>query len=162
VPVTLHADEPVRNLEIRLPLVDGFLSVNSDPRGAFVKIDGETVGRTNLVTALKPGRYRLELTLDGFRRWRRDTEISLGDTTPVSALLAPVRERRWGLLVLGLAGIAGGAAGAVLGEGAYGQYLATRSPDEAEDFRRKTIIYDWTRNIAGGIGVLSLGTFFVF
>lgn len=160
--VTLTETEPVRAVEIILPLTDGFLSVTSDPRGAQVRINGEAAGQTSLVTPLRPGTYRLELVLDGYNTWRRNASINLGDTTRVSASLSPARVRRWGLLALGLAGAAGGVTGAVLGESAYEQYTAARSPDEAEDLRRKTLIYDWTRNLAGGIGVLSLGAFFVF
>lgn len=164
--VSLSDRQPAALVEIAFPVVDGFLSVESDPRGALLSINSERVGRTSYFGALKPADYRLELRQDGFRSWRDNVTIRLGDTTRVSAVLSQVRARRWGYLVAGLAGIAGGAAGTVLGQSAYDEYVVARPPDynsdQVADLRTRTVMFDWLRNVAGGLGVLSLGAFFVF
>ncbi|MFO7675619.1 MAG: PEGA domain-containing protein [bacterium] len=152
-------------LRIDLPMAEGFLLVESDPRGANVIVDGQGVGRTSYFGALAPADYRLELALGGFRPWISDVNIRLGDTTAVSAVLAPMRVRRWGLLATGVAGIAGGVIGAVLGESSYREYVAADTsyrPDEVAGLRQRTIAFDWVRNLAGGLGILSLGAFVLF
>lgn len=164
--VVLGEAQPVTAVSIRFPAVDGFLSVESDPRGAGLAIDGRNVGRTAYFAALKPADYQLELSLGGFRSWRQQVAVRLGDTTRISAILVPVREPRWGLLAAGVAGIAGGVAGAVLGNASYREYVGAQPPEYSPaaigDLRSKTIVYDWVRNIAGGLGALSLGAFFMF
>lgn len=164
--VVLDESRMTAVITLEIPSADGFLSVHSEPRGAFLSINGERTGRTSYFGALRPNRYRLELEAEGFRRWRDNVTVRLGDTTSIHATLRPVRERRWGLLALGLAGVAGGAAGAVLGQAAYDEYLTARPPDYKPDdianLRRRTVLLDWARNVGGGLGVLSLGAFLVF
>src|SRR6478672_2973484 len=44
-----------------LPVVTGTLSINSNPPGATVVVDGQTSGITPLTLALKPGGHNVEL-----------------------------------------------------------------------------------------------------
>lgn len=164
--VRLTLDELVVAVDIVFPVNRGFLRVESDPRGAAVLVNGEQVGTTTHFGILVPARYQVAVTMAGFNDWSREVRVSLRDTVKVFASLNPVRVRKPGFLWLGIAGIAGGAAGAVLGQMSYTEYGGARPPeytsDKIAELRRNTELYDWVRNVAGGIGVLSLGAYVVF
>ncbi len=164
--IRLALDELVVTVDIAFPVNRGFLRVESDPRGAAVLVNGDQVGTTTYFGTLVPARYQVAVTMAGFNDWSREVRVGLRDTVKVFASLHPVRVRKPGFLWLGIAGIAGGAAGVVLGQMSYTEYEGARPPeytsDEIAELRRNTELYDWVRNVAGGIGVLSLGAYIVF
>lgn len=68
----------------------GTLSVNSNPSGAEVLVEGRLVGSTPLNLVLRPGRVDLELRLGGYQTFRASAQIRPGETTVVNASLVPV------------------------------------------------------------------------
>ena len=68
----------------------GTLSVNSNPSGAEVLVEGRLVGSTPLNLVLRPGRVDLELRLGGYQTFRTSAQIRPGETTVVNASLVPV------------------------------------------------------------------------
>ena len=65
-----------------LPTGDAGLFVSSEPRGAEVRVDGVAVGRSGAVDllGLAPGRYEVELRLDGYLPEVRTLDLRGGDT----------------------------------------------------------------------------------
>jgi hypothetical protein len=65
-----------------LPGGDAGLFVSSEPRGAEVRVDGVVVGRSGAVDllGLAPGRYEVELRLDGYLPEVRTLDLRGGDT----------------------------------------------------------------------------------
>jgi hypothetical protein len=65
-----------------LPSGDAGLFVSSEPRGAEVRVDGLPVGRSGAVDllGLAPGRYEVELRLDGYLPEVRVLDLRGGDT----------------------------------------------------------------------------------
>jgi hypothetical protein len=68
----------------------GTLSVNSNPSGAQVLVEGRVVGSTPLNLVLRPGRVDLELRLGGYQIFRTSAQIRPGETTVINANLTPV------------------------------------------------------------------------
>ncbi len=68
----------------------GTLSVNSNPSGAQVLVEGRVVGSTPLNLVLRPGRVDLELRLGGYQVFRTSAQIRPGETTVINADLTPV------------------------------------------------------------------------
>lgn len=68
----------------------GTLSVNSNPSGAQVLVEGRVVGSTPLNLVLRPGRVDLELRLGGYQVFRTSAQIRPGETTVINANLTPV------------------------------------------------------------------------
>jgi hypothetical protein len=66
----------------------GTLRVDSTPRGAEVRINGNNAGRTPLVLrALPVGSRAVRVSLDGYAVWSRGIRIVAGEATTVSARL---------------------------------------------------------------------------
>ena len=65
-----------------LPEGDAGLFVSSEPRGAEVRVDGVAVGRSGSVDllGLAPGRYEVELRLEGYLPEVRTLDLRGGDT----------------------------------------------------------------------------------
>jgi hypothetical protein len=164
--LVLSRDEPVAAAAIQFRDKLGYLLVESDPLGAAVELNGERVGTTRYFGKLVPASYDLRLTYPGFNAWKGDATVSLRDTAYVLATLSAIRVRQPALLWVGLAGLAAGAAGAVMGELTYSQYQDAAPPeytsDEIARMRQNTQIYDWVRNVGGGLGVLGLLGYLVF
>lgn len=75
------------------PEADGALMVDSQPRGAEIRIDGRTVGKTpHRVTELKQPQVRIEVRKEGYRAWFRTVAPQPGKTLPVEAELEPEPE----------------------------------------------------------------------
>ncbi|RDI94773.1 PEGA domain-containing protein [Meiothermus sp. QL-1] len=68
----------------------GTLSVNSNPQGAQVLVEGRVVGTTPLSLVLRPGRVEVELRLAGYQIFRSAVQIRPGETTAINANLVPV------------------------------------------------------------------------
>jgi len=75
-----------------LPVGDAALFVSTEPRAAEVRIDGVPVGLSGAldVIGLQPGRYDLEVRLDGFLPEVRTIELRSGDTRFVHIVLTEV------------------------------------------------------------------------
>lgn len=75
-----------------LPVGDASLFVSSEPRGAEVRVDGATVGRTGALDllGLAPGRYEIELRLDGYLPEVRALDLRGGDTRFLHVELTPI------------------------------------------------------------------------
>ena len=164
--VQLSSEQPVVLTTVAFQAGHGFLRVESDPQGAVLKLDGRQAGPTTYIGKLAPARYELLLIHPGFNDWEGEVEVLLKDTAFVFATLTPLRVRKPAFLWVGVATLAGGAAAAVMGQLAYSEYQDAAPPDyspgDVEKLRKDTELYDWVRNIAGGIGVLSLGAYLVF
>jgi formylglycine-generating enzyme required for sulfatase activity len=63
-------------------LVPGWSDVfiSSAPEGAAVSVDGKPAGHTPLTIELPQGRYRLEISADGFKTWQ--TQLAVGLNQP--------------------------------------------------------------------------------
>ncbi|MBN1836988.1 MAG: tetratricopeptide repeat protein [Spirochaetales bacterium] len=67
----------------------GRLFVHTSPMGAEVSVNGAVqAGRTPMLLELPPGRYRLELTKEGYERVRERVEVEAGQNTVVRQALA--------------------------------------------------------------------------
>ena len=78
----------------------GRLLVETVPSGARVFIEGEFRGRAPLALDLRPGRYEVEVELEGFEDYEAEVRIQPGRTERLSVRLVP--ERRQGELVVGV------------------------------------------------------------
>ncbi len=160
--VQLSAEEPVTVITMRLTTGMGFLRLESYPEGAEVTIDGKQVGSTSYFGMLAPARHRLSLTMPGFAQWNGYADVQQAETTFVAAALARLKTRKPALLWIGITALAGGAAGAVMGELSYRGYQDAATSDDAEEFRKKTEMWDLVRNIGAGIGAAGIGAYIVF
>lgn len=144
----------------------GFLRVESDPVGASIEANDEPLGNTNFIGTIEPDGYQLRLKYPGFRDWLGSARVYLRDTAYVFATMTPLRERKPAFLWLGVAGVAGGLAGVVMGELSYREYQEAAWPEysseEIAQLRQNTQMYDIVRNVAGALGVLSLGAYLAF
>jgi hypothetical protein len=70
----------------------GMLTVESGPRGAEVKINGEPRGVLPLPKPLflLPGTVQVEITAPGRRPWRTEVPIRLSVTTPLAPIFEPL------------------------------------------------------------------------
>jgi hypothetical protein len=69
------------------PPLPGVLSVQSEPAGARVFVDGVLRGVTPLRLPLEPGRYQVRLEKDGYAPSRRSAEVAPRQTAAVVAAL---------------------------------------------------------------------------
>jgi hypothetical protein len=73
----------------------GSISVTSSPSGANVGLDGQWWGmlRTtpDLITNVPPGHHTLELSLDGYRDWSTNVQVTPGETKYVHVTLTPIQ-----------------------------------------------------------------------
>ncbi len=78
-------------LKVVLSPAVGGLRVTSDPSGARVSLAGRRKSTTPMEAGdLVPGRYKVRVTLDGFRDWERSVLVEAGKTTGVHAALSPL------------------------------------------------------------------------
>jgi len=75
-----------------LPMGDAALFVSTEPRAAEVRVDGVPVGVSGVldVIGLQPGRYELEVRLDGYLPEVRTVDLRSGDTRFVHVVLTEV------------------------------------------------------------------------
>lgn len=76
----------------RLPSGGAGLFVSSEPRGARLTVDSVPVGTTPDVgpLMLEPGRYRLELRIDGFLPETRSVDVQEGETSFVHVVMTAI------------------------------------------------------------------------
>lgn len=63
------------------------VSVNSEPAGAEVYVDGSFVGSTPSVLPLPPGNYKIEVRSAGYKNWSRDIKTLSGGEINLRAVL---------------------------------------------------------------------------
>jgi hypothetical protein len=85
-------EEPEKQLPAEGPeegMVGAFVSIHSTPEGALVLIDGRSSGERTAVRGLPldPGEHVIELTLTGYRGWRKSVIAEPGETLQVRATL---------------------------------------------------------------------------
>jgi hypothetical protein len=66
------------------------LSIDSDPRGAEVYVEGRYVGTTPVRTGVQPGNRTVRLERDGYRSWERSFRLSPRETLSIDADLEAV------------------------------------------------------------------------
>lgn len=159
--VELSAARPAGALSIRLRMIEGFLRVESDPVRAAIFVDNKEVGTSPFTANLDAGTYRLRATLSGYNDWNGIAEVAVAETSFVLARLRRLHPRRPGYLWGGVAGLAVGAVGAVVGEISYAGYRKATTADEAVQLRQQTQVWDWVRNAGVGLGALGVGAYFV-
>jgi hypothetical protein len=66
----------------------GAISVNSDPRGAFLNVDGISMGKTNqIVGNLAPGNHVVTITAAEYETWQETVTVTASEITTVNAKL---------------------------------------------------------------------------
>ncbi|MGC8904047.1 PEGA domain-containing protein [Thermus sp.] len=71
------------------PPATATLSVDSNPQGAEVYLDGRLQGRTPLSLSVNPGRHEVELRLSGYQPYRVTVNPKPGEQVRISAQLSP-------------------------------------------------------------------------
>lgn len=69
---------------------EGFLSVESQPSGAEVRIDGRSVGSTPLMVSLGEGTWAVELFRPGYEPWSASVTVEAGKVRHLTTKLEPV------------------------------------------------------------------------
>lgn len=77
------------NFEDRTIDSTGILVATSDPVGASVFIDGKLKTATNTTLNLKPGKYQVRLSIDGYNSWQKEVEIKKEEVFKTNAFLFP-------------------------------------------------------------------------
>ncbi len=68
----------------------GAIAANSDPKGAFLNIDGISMGKTNqIVGNLAPGNHVVTISVAEYVMWQETVTVTAGDITTVNAKLVP-------------------------------------------------------------------------
>ena len=85
------ADAELQASLTRRPPSLGTARFVSTPEGGEVSVDGKSVGSTPVEgVRLRPGRHRVEITLDGHEPWSGSVEVTAGGRAGVEAELVPV------------------------------------------------------------------------
>jgi len=66
---------------------EGYLRITSIPESASVEISGKTIGKTPILTVLKPGKYTYKLTLTGYETVSGTAEIVENEVTVINITL---------------------------------------------------------------------------
>ncbi|GAX59732.1 hypothetical protein SCALIN_C04_0220 [Candidatus Scalindua japonica] len=81
----------VKQVDAALQQITGSVSVNSEPSGASIIIDGKISGTTpEIITDIKPGKYLLEVSLKGYEKWSEKIEVAADKENTVTALLRQI------------------------------------------------------------------------
>jgi len=68
------------------------LTIESNPPGAEVLIDGKSYGRTPATVSLPPGSRYVVLRRDGYNTWSRELQAKPAESMTISADLKPLEE----------------------------------------------------------------------
>jgi hypothetical protein len=69
----------------------GIIQIETNPQGAFVRLDGVAKGTTNTtISNLPAGRYTVEVTKDGDATWKSEINVKSGKVTSLLPLLVPI------------------------------------------------------------------------
>ncbi len=88
-PLTASQANPPRK-QMAVSSVSAELSVQSDPSGSEIWVDGKYKGITPLrLSKIAPGSYQLEMRLEGYENYTRDLDLVAGNNPRISAELKP-------------------------------------------------------------------------
>lgn len=78
-----------RTVPVKLEANWGTVVVKTQPSGATVKVNGQTMGQTPVDIRLAPGGYLLEVKKDRYSAYSRQFNLKKGETLPVDKDLSP-------------------------------------------------------------------------
>jgi len=73
---------------------EGFLRVTSIPDGVNVEVSGKSIGKTPLLTTLKPGSYTIKGTLSGYDTYSQDVKIVENEVTIVQITMVKQTQKK--------------------------------------------------------------------
>ena len=77
-----------KNVTATLQIKPGSISINSEPAKAMIFLDGKNVGITaETITNLTPGKYTVEVKLDGYGTWHQVVDVEPDKETVLMAAL---------------------------------------------------------------------------
>ncbi|MGR3174615.1 MAG: PEGA domain-containing protein [Candidatus Scalindua sp.] len=75
-------------LTATLQMKAGSISIKSDPANAMIFLDGKNVDTTpKTITDLKPGKYKVEVKMEGYEVWHENVELDIGKHKALIATL---------------------------------------------------------------------------
>lgn len=66
---------------------DSLIDLVSSPTGADISVDGEFVGNAPAKLHLKPGKYKIKVTMVGYKEWSREITALAGSQVTLAAAL---------------------------------------------------------------------------
>ncbi len=79
---------PAKVVDAQVPATEpGTVTVQSNPAGADISVDGAFVGNAPADLKLPPGKHTVSITSSGFKTWSRDMTVLAGSTTNLNAAL---------------------------------------------------------------------------
>jgi len=94
---TVQPGVPPGSLRFVLDPMSARLDITSNPPGALVSVDGETIGETPLEQLPMPtGRHTVTVAKDGFAPWKQVVDGQAGQTVSLAPTLAERKESRKG------------------------------------------------------------------
>ena len=77
-----------KDINAVLQIINGAVSIMSEPKGAKTMLDGKEVGNTPvIITDLKPGAYNVKVIMDGYNNWTESIDVIPGNEISLSATL---------------------------------------------------------------------------
>jgi hypothetical protein len=71
-----------------LSLNTGSIMIDSEPTKAHIFLNGKEVGTTpETISVLDPGKYNVEVKLDGYEVWSKSTKVKIGKESILKAAL---------------------------------------------------------------------------
>lgn len=67
--------------------ITGVITVQSDPSGAEMSVDGENIGKTPRSHVLRVGEYEISLKKENYNEWKKKIKVVEGKSTPISPFL---------------------------------------------------------------------------
>ena len=81
---------PGETTDINVTLISiGFLSINSEPSGAEIFIDGKYIGKTPLEIEVTTGNHTLTLTKDEYEQYFTNLTLNIGERKEITVKLIP-------------------------------------------------------------------------
>lgn len=143
----------------RLGYGKGWLVVNSEPTGARLVVNDQSVGKTPYMAKLAPDRYSLSISHRGYFDWNGDANVQNDNSTFVHAVMDRVPTRKVPLLIAAIAGFGAGVYASIRGESDYSKYTSASSRQDAERYHHSTLTWDLERDVAFAAGISLGGTY---
>ena len=89
-PVVVHA-APAPEANFGSYQDDGTLNFDSTPQGAMVYINRQKLGTTPRSWDMTPGKYRIELRLEGYHNFTKDVEVLEDKTLDINVTMEPIK-----------------------------------------------------------------------
>jgi eukaryotic-like serine/threonine-protein kinase len=75
------------------PIVSSFLKIESNPPGARVIIDGDTMGQTPIKQKLRTGEHEVRVSMPHYHDWKAQVLLTEEADVPLSVRLSPIQEK---------------------------------------------------------------------